>query len=126
MKPPAQNKFFFMWVKGICPDAIEEYQFCPIRKFRADVFVPSLNVLIEYEGINSAKSGHTTMAGYTKDCDKYNLASLMGFKLLRYTALNKSDILRDITALRKGFKIENFKTKKQVFKELLQKAKKKC
>lgn len=120
------NKIFFNMVKGLCPDAVAEYQFCPVRKFRSDVYVPSLNLLIEYEGINSAKSGHTTALGYTKDCQKYNIGSLMGFRLLRYTALNKTDLERDLEALKTGFNPEAFKTEKQRFKEFLKKVKKRA
>lgn len=120
------NKLFYMYVKTICPDAVEEYKFCPERKFRADVYVPSLNLLIEYEGISAAKSRHTTALGYTRDCEKYNLAGIMGFRVLRYTALNRNDLRRDIESLKKGFDPEKYKTKKQVLKEFFKKVQKKA
>jgi hypothetical protein len=65
-------------------------EFKPIkgRLFRADFYLPEYNCIIEYEGINSAKSGHLTFSGYTKNCEKYNLISLEGYILLRFTMKN--------------------------------------
>lgn len=83
-------------IKSVYPDVVAEYKFCPTRKFRADFYIPSLEVLIEYEGIMSAKARHTSVKGYTMDCEKYNIASIMGFRLLRYTVLNVEDILKDL------------------------------
>lgn len=67
-----------------------EKEFLPIkgRKFRADFYLPDFNTIIEFEGLNSAKSGHTTLLGYTKNCEKYNLISLQGYTLLRFTIKN--------------------------------------
>ena len=30
-------------------------------------------------------SRHTTVGGYAKDCEKYNAAALLGWRVLRYT-----------------------------------------
>ena len=77
---------------------VTEFEFAKPRKYRADV---SINVttlkgvqkiLIEYEGLVSSKSRHTTLTGYTNDCDKYNLATSLGYKVYRYTALNYKNI----------------------------------
>ncbi len=67
---------------------VTEYQFHDVRKFRFDIAIPDKMIAIEYEGLNSEKSGHTTVTGYTKDTDKYNLATSLGWRILRYTALN--------------------------------------
>lgn len=76
-------------------------EFLPIkgRQFSADFYIPSLDLLIEFEGVNSKKSRHTTLLGYTKDCEKYNLMSLAGYKLLRYTIINVHNLEADILAL---------------------------
>ena len=81
------------------PQYVREYVFHPKRKFRFDWAIPDLKIAIEYEGLMSEKSGHTTVTGYTKDCEKYNLAALMGWKVLRYTALNYKHLYRDILKL---------------------------
>lgn len=78
---------------------VEELEFSTKRKFRFDIAIPSLKLGIEYEGLNSAKSGHTTITGYTKDCTKYNLATKEGWKILRYTMINYNDFTNDL----KGF-----------------------
>lgn len=77
---------------------IEEFNFCPTRKFRADWKVSKGDqcCLVEYEGLMSYKSRHTTKTGYSKDCEKYNLANIMGYKILRYTALNFDNVIIDL------------------------------
>lgn len=92
----------------------KEFRFAPTRKFAADFFVPSLNLLIEYEGLvfnsnratSTGKSGHTTVTGYSSNCSKYNLAACMGFKLLRYTALNVKELVFDLQKLFKDTDIK--------------------
>jgi len=83
---------------------VHEYQFDPCRKWRSDFYIPELNVLIEYEGLGvglnkNRPGGHQTVKGYTANCEKYNRASLLGFKLLRYTALNYHDVFKDLEYL---------------------------
>lgn len=78
---------------------VSEFQFDEVRKFRFDWAVPDLMIAIEYEGIFSEKSGHTTLSGYKKDIDKYNLAVKKGWKLLRYAAHNYLEIEDDLKAL---------------------------
>ena len=77
-------------------DFVQELEFSTKRKFRFDMAIPSLKLGIEYEGLNSAKSGHTTMTGYTSDCTKYNLATKEGWRILRYTMINYKDFEKDI------------------------------
>lgn len=77
-----------------------ELKFDEVREFRFDWAIPSMMLAIEYEGIFSEKSGHTTLSGYKKDCDKYNLATLRGWKLLRYTASNYLDIENDLQIIK--------------------------
>lgn len=76
-----------------------EYKFLETRKFRFDWAIPSMNIAIEYEGIFSEKSRHTSLSGYTNDCEKYNLAVQNGWKVLRYTAKNYLDFEKDLNNL---------------------------
>ena len=69
-----------------------EHQFAKPRKFRFDIAIPDLKIGIEYEGVISDKSGHTTIKGFTKDCQKYNLAVSLGWSVYRYTALNLNEL----------------------------------
>lgn len=77
----------------------EEYKFDEVRKFRFDWAIEDYRIAIEYEGIFSEKSGHTTISGYTKDITKYNLATKLGWQILRYTAENYLEIENDLKLL---------------------------
>lgn len=68
-----------------------EFKFLHHRKFRFDIAIPEEKIAIEYEGLMSSKSRHTSIKGYSADCDKYNLAAINGWKVLRFTALNYKD-----------------------------------
>lgn len=72
-----------------------EFRFAKPRLFRADIHLIGKNILIEYEGLMAEKSRHTSLKGYTVDCEKYNLAVYLGFKVFRYTVLNYKNI-RDL------------------------------
>jgi hypothetical protein len=74
----------------------DEYKFHPERKFRFDHAIPSLMIAVEYEGLFSDKSGHTTPGGYTKDTDKYNLAQSMGWIVIRLTAMNYKSLIKEL------------------------------
>jgi very-short-patch-repair endonuclease len=71
--------------RGIpAPDT--EHQFLKERKFRFDFAWPDLRVAVEMEGIVIGGQGrHQTAIGYERDCEKYNLATLNGWRILRYT-----------------------------------------
>jgi len=84
------------YLKSKKVEYVTELIFDDKRKFRFDIAIPDMKLAIEYEGINSKKSGHTTAVGYTKDCVKYNLATTQGWRVLRYTALNMSDFYADL------------------------------
>jgi hypothetical protein len=74
---------------------IPEYQFLNNRKFRFDWAIPEIKVGIEYEGIFSEKSRHTDKLGYSRDAEKYNSASSIGWRVLRYTAINYKNLIKD-------------------------------
>ena len=73
-----------------------EYMFLEGRKYRFDIAIPSKRVGIEYEGLMSEKSRHTTVTGYTGDCTKYNLAQIAGWRVMRYTAINHKEFIHEI------------------------------
>lgn len=80
-------------------DYVTEHQFDEVRKFRFDWAIPSLMIAIEFEGIMSEKSRHTTKTGYSKDTEKYNLAAISGWIVLRYTVLTYGNLERDLLKL---------------------------
>ena len=75
---------------------LEEYRFHKTRRWRFDFAVPSLNLAIEYEGLVSEKSRHTSISGFSKDTEKYNEAQKLGWIVLRYTALNYRNFTEDL------------------------------
>ena len=101
-KSVAQSPHVDTWCYALKAMGIEyvcEHQFHKVRKFKFDIAIPALKLAIEYEGIfkpQGGKSRHTTGAGYSKDCEKYNLATVQGWKVLRYTALNYRNMYQDI------------------------------
>ena len=81
---------------GIEP--VTEYRFHARRKFKFDVAFPDQKVAVEIEGgvypyythnrygqRIRRRGRHVTPSGYEKDCEKYNLAALEGWRVLRYT-----------------------------------------
>lgn len=67
-------------------DVKTEHVFHEERQWRFDYALLSWKIAIEYEGLHSDKSGHTTIDGYNEDTLKYNAATIDGWKVLRYTA----------------------------------------
>ena len=87
------------WCNDKCLALEGEYKFHEERNWRFDWAIPALKVAIEYEGLMSEKSGHTTIKGYTKDTEKYRAAAIKGWTVLRYTALNYKELLNDINQI---------------------------
>lgn len=85
--------------KGLITDYVTEHKFHDVRRFRFDWAIVDLKIAIEYEGIFSKKSRHTTVKGYSIDIEKYNLALTEGWKVLRYTANNYQDLKTDLEKL---------------------------
>ena len=78
-----------------------EYEFAAPRKYRADFHIPALNLLIEVEGGIWNDGAHTRGKHFESDAAKYNLATKLGFSLLRYTTqmVERGDAIRDIMGL---------------------------
>lgn len=80
-----KREFLTRWRQLGGPELHEEFKFHPERLWRFD-FCRGM-VAIELEGGTwLEKSGHTTGKGYSKDCQKYNQAALLGFRVFRFTA----------------------------------------
>jgi hypothetical protein len=73
-----------------------EHRFHPERKWRFDFAIPEVKIAIEYEGLMSEKSRHTTIKGFTGDTEKYNEAAAQRWKVMRYTARNYKQLLTDL------------------------------
>ena len=75
---------FQLRIAGIKFD--REYKFALPRQFRADFHLIGLNILVEIEGgIWLPKGGrHNRPKGFLNDLEKYRLAALKGYTVLRY------------------------------------------
>lgn len=62
-----------------------EYKFAEGRKWRADFAFVVEKILVEIEGGVFTHGGHTRGAAYTRNCEKYNHATLLGYRVLRFT-----------------------------------------
>ena len=63
----------------------KEFRFHKIRKWRFDFAITSRMTAIEIEGAVFQNGRHTRGKGFSNDCEKYNAAALLGWKVLRYT-----------------------------------------
>ncbi len=62
-----------------------EYLFVPGRRFRADF--RRGKILVEYEGgVFGGEGGHRATGRYLTDIEKYSLAAIHGFRVIRVTA----------------------------------------
>ena len=76
------------------------------RKFRFDLAILPYKIALEYEGISTGsdndskeENGHTSLLGYTSNCEKYNLAQMQGWIVLRYTIKSYQNCIRDVMRL---------------------------
>lgn len=76
-------------------DYHQEYIFAYPRKWRADFAFIEDRLLVEIEGGVWSGGRHTRGSGFVKDLDKYNHATLLGYRLLRVTPA----MIEDGTAL---------------------------
>lgn len=71
------------------PEPEREARLVADRKFRWDFLFRAQRIAVEVQGgiwTKSRKSGHTTGAGISRDCEKANLAALAGFRTLFFTS----------------------------------------
>ncbi len=67
------------------PIPVREFKFHPVRKWRFDFAYPEKLIAIEVEGGVWSGGRHTRGKGFSEDCVKYNQASLLGWRILRFT-----------------------------------------
>lgn len=90
---------------------VKEYRFHTARRWRFDYAKPDLMLAIEYEGGIWTKGRHTRGVGYSRDCEKYNQATSLGWRILRYTCgSDLSDVVEQVENLIGLNKIANKKT----------------
>lgn len=77
-----------------------EYKFCDDRGWRFDFCIPAHKIAIEFEGgIFMKNSSHNTAKMYNKDTNKYNRATVLGYKIIRVTAMNYTTVLKTLNEM---------------------------
>ena len=63
----------------------QEFKFHPKRKWRADFHLVEKMILVEVEGGIWSGGRHTRGKGYLGDMEKYNAATVMGYRVIRFS-----------------------------------------
>ena len=66
-------------------DVVKEYKFHPVRKWRFDYAIIEQKIALEVEGGVWTGGRHTSPQGFLGDIEKYNTATLMGWRVFRVT-----------------------------------------
>ena len=103
-KPVRTSDAFTLLVKSeLGLECVREFRFHPVRKWRFDYALPEHRVALEVEGGVWTGGRHTSSSGFLRDMEKYNTASVMGWRVVRTTPKElytraTLDMLKDITA----------------------------
>jgi very-short-patch-repair endonuclease len=62
---------------------VREYRFHPVRMWRFDFAFPEHMLAVEFEGGVFTNGGHTRGAAYRSNCEKYNEALCLGWRVIR-------------------------------------------
>jgi hypothetical protein len=80
-----------------------EYCFHTRRRWRLDFAWIKHKVAVEIEGGVWMRGRHVRGEGFIKDCEKYNAAAELGWRLFRYTA----EPIHDLTAIKQIKRVLN-------------------
>ena len=86
------------------PVPVTEVRFAPPRRFRFDFAWPDHQLAAEVDGAIWTGGRHTRGAGVERDCEKYNLALLHGWRVARFSVAMVRDgrALATLSQLLKG------------------------
>lgn len=84
-KPQTSKSDFFTILcrSDLKLECIKEHKFHPTRKWRFDYAIPQHRIAIEVEGGVWTGGRHTSPKGFLNDMEKYNTATMMGWRVLR-------------------------------------------
>ena len=103
MKKPSRTHInelsLVAWLKQNKIDYQPEYRFCPDRRWRFDYALLQQKIAIEVEGGVWISGRHSRGAGMIADMEKYNSATILGWRVLRYTPQELLRAMGDIKCL---------------------------
>jgi very-short-patch-repair endonuclease len=71
-------------MRGLGLDVVREHRFAPSRRWRFDLAVVALKLAVEVDG-GAFTGGHSRGAAYERECEKFNTAVLLGWRVFRVT-----------------------------------------
>lgn len=80
-----KGKAFTNAIWGNLPEPVKELRFSPPRRWRFDYAWEAGKVALEVEGGVWTGGRHTRGKGFLADMEKYNTATVMGWRVLRVT-----------------------------------------
>ena len=81
-----ESKFFVLLCKFVSACSIKpEYKFHPDRRWRFDFAIEADKIAFEVEGGIWTGGRHIHPLGFIKDCEKYNEAAKLGWRVFRLT-----------------------------------------
>lgn len=84
---PLERQFSNLWQMLGGPELEREHRFEPMRRWRADFAHLASRTLIEIEGGLYQQGRHNRAHGYQADCEKYNWATMTGWRVIRLTSM---------------------------------------
>jgi very-short-patch-repair endonuclease len=73
------------------PEPVREHRFHSKRRWKFDFAWPELKLAAEVEGGTWTGGRHTRGAGFEGDCEKYSVAAIQGWMVVRFTSSMVSD-----------------------------------
>lgn len=70
---------------------LPQFQFCQNRKWRFDFAWPSIRLAVEIQGGTFTNGRHSRGVGYDQDSEKSNIATLLGWRVLRFSTRDLSE-----------------------------------
>lgn len=84
-KSPVRDVFTVICKTDLKVECVKEFKFHPVRKWRFDYAIPEHKIALEVEGGVWTGGRHTSPKGFLGDIEKYNTATLMGWRVFRTT-----------------------------------------
>ena len=75
-----------LWRAMSGPELVAEHRFAPPRRWRFDFAHLESRIAIECDGGTWSRGRHVRGSGYSKDCEKFNAAAALGWRVWHLTS----------------------------------------